>query len=119
MEILAGETVTLDITLSPLSSGEPGVSALESELLGNRPNPFSSGTDIWYSLKEAGPVDICIYNLKGERIATLVNGNKNPGQYSAFWNGRDDNNQPVATGIYWIRMHSGNSTSTRKMVRMQ
>ncbi len=98
--------------------GSPKVYALSQ----NYPNPFSSGTIIKYQLAKSGKVSIGIYNLLGERIATLVDEPQKAGYYNAYWNGKDSKGNKIASGIYFCRMEvkteSGNSsfTRTRKLV---
>lgn len=56
----------------------------------NVPNPFNSITTIALSMPEAGEVQLAVYNLSGQRIATLVRGTLAPGTYTITWDGRDD-----------------------------
>ncbi len=85
----------------------------------NYPNPFNPETTISYSVKNAGPVSINIFNIKGQKIRTLVNEDKAAGNYKVVWKGLDNNNKKVASGIYFYRMKSGNYTSTKKMILMK
>ncbi len=85
----------------------------------NYPNPFNPETTISYSVKNAGPVSINIFNIKGQKINTLVNESKAAGNYKIVWKGLDNNNKKVASGIYFYRMKSGNYTSTKKMILMK
>jgi hypothetical protein len=93
--------------------------ALTTRLEGNYPNPFNPSTTIRYSLKEAGPVSIEIYNLKGQLVRTLVNEVKESGSHSAIWNGLDQNNRTVSSGVYLFRMKSGKYSNTRKMIMLK
>lgn len=88
-------------------------------LAGNYPNPFNPETTISYSVKDAGNVVIDIYNLKGQKIKTLVNEKKTAGAHSVIWNGLDENEQSVASGVYVYRMKAGDYSSTRKMMLMK
>jgi len=91
-------------------------------LFQNYPNPFGSGTTIRYQLPKTGKVTIGIYNLLGERIATLVDEQQKAGHYNAYWNGKDDRGNRIASGIYFCRMdvrtESGKCdfAGTRKLV---
>jgi hypothetical protein len=87
--------------------------------LSNYPNPFNPETTISFSLNEAGPVELAIYNIKGQKIKTLVNETLPAQNYNIVWNGRDDNNQQVSSGVYFYRMHTPTYTSTRKMILMK
>ncbi len=92
------------------------LSPLTTKLLGNYPNPFNPDTTIQFSLQEAGEVLIEIYNISGQKIRTLVRGHYNSGRYRSVWNGKDDSDKIVGSGIYLYRMVTDNHTSTRKMM---
>ncbi|HNT52497.1 MAG TPA: FlgD immunoglobulin-like domain containing protein, partial [Candidatus Syntrophosphaera sp.] len=102
-----------------VSNDDPGVPALATELCGNYPNPFNPSTTISFSVKEALPVSIGIYNLKGQLVRTLVNEDKAAGSHSVSWDGRDDNGSPVSSGVYFYKMHAGKYSSTKKMILMK
>jgi flagellar hook assembly protein FlgD len=70
-------------------------------------------------VKETCPVTIEVYNLKGQLVRTLVNEIKTAGNYSVVWNGRDNNNQPVSSGVYFYKMNTGKYSSTKKMILMK
>jgi hypothetical protein len=90
-----------------------------TQLAGNYPNPFNPETTISYSMKEAGSVSIDIYNVKGQLVKHLVNGEMTAGKHSIVWNGRDDNNHAVSSGVYFYKMNSGIYSSTKKMIMMK
>ncbi len=86
----------------------------------NYPNPFNPTTTISFSLtaKDAKNVKLNIYNIKGQKIKTFSNLqiNKSPNQ-QIIWNGTDENNKPVSSGIYFYRLKADNLKSeTRKML---
>jgi hypothetical protein len=88
-------------------------------LRGNYPNPFNPETTINYDVKGIAPVKIEIYNTKGQLIRTLVNQTKAGGRYQIVWNGRDNNGNSVASGIYHYRMQAGDYQATRRMMLMK
>ncbi|MDY0151520.1 MAG: choice-of-anchor J domain-containing protein [Candidatus Cloacimonas sp.] len=90
-----------------------------TELKGNYPNPFNPETTIRYSMKDNSPVNIEIYNLKGQKVKTLVNETKAAGDYSVVWKGLDDNNRAVSSGVYFFKMSAGKYSSTKKMIMMK
>lgn len=98
---------------------ELDVAEVTTNLLGNYPNPFNPETAIYYSLKDAGRVSLEIYNLKGQKVKTLINKNQAAGNHSIVWNGKDNNNKSVASGIYFYRIKSGKYSSTKKMILMK
>ncbi|MDD4223215.1 MAG: chitobiase/beta-hexosaminidase C-terminal domain-containing protein [Candidatus Cloacimonetes bacterium] len=93
--------------------------AAPTQLLGNYPNPFNPSTTISFSTAKAEPVQITIYNHRGQAVQTWNLDTKAAGQHSVQWDGRDANGLPVSSGVYFYRMHSGTYSSTRKMVLMK
>ncbi len=109
-----------DVRLTGITANEdPNVPVVATELHGNYPNPFNPETTISYSVKESSPVTIEIYNVKGQIVKTLVNENKASGNYSVVWNGRDNNQQAVSSGVYFYKMNAGKYSSTKKMILMK
>ncbi len=89
----------------------------------NYPNPFNPDTQINYRIPETGNGDVfvtlTIYNMLGEKIKTLISDRQSPGAYSANWDGSDENNVPVSTGIYIYRLKAGQYGATRRMILMK
>jgi flagellar hook assembly protein FlgD len=85
----------------------------------NNPNPFNPSTTISYEVPESSgsvKVVVAVYNIRGQKVITLVDGLKEAGQYSINWNGRDENGRRVSSGVYFYRMNAGDFTAVRKMV---
>ncbi len=97
----------------------PPPAELKTTLNNAYPNPFNPSTFINYSVKEAGNVSINIYNIKGEKVRTLVNGQQNAGSYRLEWNGKDHNGKTVGTGVYFYKMTAGKYTSIKKMMMLK
>lgn len=93
-----------------------GDAAVSYSLSQNYPNPFSEGTTIRYSLEEAGPVSIKIYNLSGQLVDVLVDEVQQASTYTAVWDGLDSEGEEAASGLYIYRMSAGNFQSAKKMV---
>ncbi|MDZ4183175.1 MAG: carboxypeptidase regulatory-like domain-containing protein [Candidatus Cloacimonadaceae bacterium] len=85
----------------------------------NYPNPFNPETTISYSVKDASPVKIEIYNVKGQLVKTLINDVKDSGNHSVVWKGIDNNNRAVSSGVYYYKMSAGKYSSTKKMILMK
>ncbi len=85
----------------------------------NFPNPFNPETKISYSLPKNGPVQIEVYNVKGQLIKTLENSQKATGDHNVNWNGTDTNGKPVPAGMYFYKMKVGKFSSTKKMVLLK
>ncbi len=59
-----------------------------------------------------------IYNIKGQRVKTLVNNKLSPGIHSVVWNGTNENNKKVSSGIYLYKVSSDNDNVVNKMILM-
>jgi hypothetical protein len=88
----------------------------EFTLLQNYPNPFNPTTMIEYQLAAQTMTDIQIYNMLGERVATLVHEVQPAGFYTIKWNGTGDSGAKVATGVYFYRMVAGKFSIVKKML---
>ncbi|MDP8268079.1 MAG: carboxypeptidase regulatory-like domain-containing protein [Candidatus Tenebribacter davisii] len=90
-----------------------------TKLIGNIPNPFNPTTAISFSLDKAGFVNIDIYNVKGEKVRTLVNENLEASTHNVIWDGEDDQGKTISSGIYFYKMRTGSFTATKKMILMK
>ncbi len=86
---------------------------------GNYPNPFNPETRISYSLGEAGPVELAVFDLRGRKVKTLVSARQPSGNNSTSWNGIDDAGRPVASGLYLCALRAGKHRSCHKLVLMK
>lgn len=86
----------------------------------NYPNPFNPETKISFSLaKDTDNLELAIYNLKGQKVKVLYQGKTEKGTHSAVWEGKDENNNDVASGVYFYRLTTDSRTISRKMVLMK
>ncbi len=85
-------------------------------LRGNHPNPFNPKTSISFSLSEAGPVSLGIFDTAGRRVATLHEGLLGAGSHQVEWNGRDDADRPAASGLYFVRLMGEGQVDTGKLL---
>lgn len=93
----------------------------QTELLANYPNPFNPETWIPYQLAKPAEVTLDIYSADGELIRTLVLGYQSAGTYhsksqAAYWDGRNELGEPVASGVYFYVLRAGEFIATRKML---
>jgi hypothetical protein len=96
-----------------LSSDLPREFSLEP----NYPNPFNPQTTIKFSLPHEKTVRLEIFNTMGQRIKTLFNGSLTAGYHRFVWDGRNDNNEAVSSGIYFYRLQAGGEfNQIRKMM---
>ena len=82
----------------------------------NYPNPFNPSTVIPYQLPAAGHVRLEVFNILGQRLATLVDAEQSAGTYTAQWDGTDAAGRAVGAGVYIYRLSSGGMTVNRRMV---
>lgn len=93
----------------------------KTALLPNYPNPFNPETWIPYQLSESSDVTIAIYSTDGQLIRTLEIGEKTAGLYqnkgaAAHWDGKNATGEPVASGVYFYKLTTGNYSATRRMI---
>ena len=82
----------------------------------NYPNPFNPSTIIPYQLPAAGHVRLEVFNVLGQRLATLVDAERPAGAHTAQWDGTDAAGRAVGAGVYIYRLSSGGMTESRRMV---
>jgi len=85
----------------------------------NYPNPFNPSTNIEFKVPYRSDVKIVIYNILGQAVRSLVNTEYAAGSYKVEWNSKSDYNEYVASGVYLMRLESGNFNATKKMVLMR
>ena len=104
--------------ISPLPLAALGGRALPEQFaLGpNYPNPFNPSTIIPYQLPTATHVRLEVFNLLGQRIATLVAGERSAGVHTAVWDATDGSGQAVGAGVYLYRLTVGGDSQTGRMV---
>ncbi len=85
----------------------------------NYPNPFNPETQIEFSLPTPSQVELTIYNVLGQQVKVLAAGEIPAGMHSLTWNGTDDSNRAVASGIYLYRLQAGTNVFSRKMMLLK
>jgi hypothetical protein len=98
-----------------IMSDDEGLSCVYS-LNTAAPSPFVKSTTISYSIAKPGEVSLAIYDISGRLIKTLVDEKKDAGIYSKTWDGYDDNNRKVATGVYFTKLTAGDFTQVKKVI---
>ena len=92
----------------------------KTTLLPNYPNPFNPETWIPYQLAHAADVQITIYDTKGGVVRQFELGYQTVGMYqdrsrAAYWNGRNENGELVASGVYFYQLRAGDYSAVRRM----
>lgn len=103
----------------PVENNDPNQIQAVLKLIGNYPNPFNPATTISFSNTMPSDLDLSIYNLRGQLVKTLVNGMTASGSHSVIWNGTDDNNRQVSSGVYYYRLSSSGKVQTGKMLMIK
>ncbi|MBM4118999.1 T9SS type A sorting domain-containing protein, partial [bacterium] len=87
-------------------------------LLAPYPNPFdpAAGTSIQLALRRSGEVSLEIYDVLGRRLVSLWDGQREPGALLTEWRGRDEQGEPQAGGVYFLRARLGEEVQTRKLI---
>lgn len=116
-ETWCDEIFTMDI-LTRVESNTHNV-PLEYDLNQNFPNPFNPETTIRYQLPKPGRVKLVVFDMRGSRVCVLVDEQVNAGYYEVIWNGNDEQNRPVASGIYILTIQAETFVQQRKMILLR
>jgi hypothetical protein len=107
----------MEITYDSVSDDDIALPVVQTALRPNFPNPFNPETSISFTVDNSlNPVSIDIYNIRGQKVRSLVDDIFTTGDHSVVWNGTDDKGRSVGSGVYFYRMSTGDFTETRKMV---
>ncbi len=94
----------------------PQLSSIE---VTNFPNPFNPSTTISYSIPESGDVEVTVFNVRGQLVKQLYKGFKPKGGYNIKWDGTDEHNNTVATGVYFSVVKTNKEQKSNKMLLMK
>lgn len=90
-----------------------------AELKQNSPNPFISETQILYQIPREGKITLKIYNAGGQLVKKLVDEIKHAGYYQAKWDGRDENNKKVSSGVYFYFLRTEHFSQNKRMILLR
>jgi len=115
IKIIAGDKEYVESMSKDILSTIPEEFALGQ----NYPNPFNPVTNMDYTLPQRSRVTISIYNVLGQEIKNLVNGEQDYGFHSISWDGTDMNGREVSSGVYFTQMRSTSFSQTKKMLLLK
>jgi hypothetical protein len=118
-------TIPVTLHVQPVDADDNNTPNIVSGIHGNSPNPFNPSTTINFGVSTKTFVTIDVFNAKGQKVKTLVNEEIQAGSHSIVWNGNDDSDKPVSSGVYFSKMNlnsagsGGKYTSTKKMLLLK
>ena len=124
---LKGAFYLADVRLVTAAKGWPSTAVTEEQvglpnalaLAQNYPNPFNPATTIHFDVPRSEEIELTLYNLSGQKVATLAQGPRETGSYALRWDGRDDNGRELASGVYLYRLTAGEEVETRKLLLLR
>ena len=115
-ELLLSQILNFDIEKKEGQDDVPEILALSAR---NYPNPFNPETIISFALPNDGKVKVEVYNIRGQKVATILDDNLQKGHHSVVWKGVDGNGKAVGSGVYLYRIQTEREALTAKMVLMK
>lgn len=115
----ANNSIEVDVNSVTVTvpGGGPPTGNLMVELHQNYPNPFNPDTWLRFDVPQRSSVKLKIYDVSGKLVRTLIDGKEYPlGSWEVKWNGRNDKDAPVPSGIYFCLYEACGETSSRKLV---
>lgn len=106
-------------TFSNISSNYENNSFTNFHLFQNYPNPFNPTTNIKFTVPKQSEINLSIYNIRGQLIKNIINGILSPGQYIKKWNGKNQKNENVSSGIYYCILRSGKDILKKKLILLR
>lgn len=115
-DTLYGDTTKIITSVRDLSENTPK----DFELYPNYPNPFNPSTSIIFKIKNSQTISLVIYDLMGKEVIRLIDNEfYYSGSYKTTWNGKNNFNQSVSSGVYYYRLVGDGIYLTRSMVLMK
>tara|TARA_B100000315_G_C14574219_1_gene587149 strand:+ start:517 stop:1131 length:615 start_codon:yes stop_codon:yes gene_type:complete len=108
-------SMTGTITVAAMEIDQPNTLTESFQLHPNYPNPFNPSTRITFSTDNIVDVFLTVYSVSGLKVKELGYGSYMQGTHTVSWNGRDEKNRSVSTGVYILKVKAGEQVLTRKM----
>lgn len=109
---LTDTTGLFSFGITDVKASEP----IPFKLYGNFPNPFNPTTRISYSIDQPSEVTVIVFNVLGQKVRTINHGYRQPGFYTAIWDGLDDMGKVSSAGVYLYLLNAGGRRLTSKML---
>ena len=109
----------IDIDVSAIGNEDNDIVVYEGLELRNYPNPFNPETNIQFNLKKDSNVEISIYNIKGQKVRQLADRKFSSGKQTVKWDGKTDNNTDSATGVYFIKVKTDDTSDVSKAILLK
>ena len=97
-------------------AGQPPIAKPVFSLMPCSPNPAGREARFSFSLANQGRVDLSVFNVLGQKVATVFSGQMSAGQHSLAWNLKGQNGQQLSNGVYFYNLSDGSRSSTRRML---
>jgi hypothetical protein len=114
--VFGGDCVLIRAPHTIASEIDPDALESPTTSSNNYPNPFNPATKIQFDLPAPAHTTLEIFNVVGQHIATLQDGNLEAGEHVFQWDGTDQDGIRVSSGIYFYRLEAGEAVVTKKMV---
>ena len=114
-----GDHAGLAPTATAVREDQTGALPHSLSLEQNFPNPFNSDTAIGFTLSKGTEVELAVYNLAGQKVATLAQGLRQAGIYSLRWDGQGDDGREQASGVYLYRLITGDRGVAQKLLLLR
>lgn len=122
LEVIDDQFTQLAIPMFETVDVEENTLILSANILNltNYPNPFNPSTTISFSVTQNSDfVNLEVYNIKGQKVKTLINEEMQSGKHTSIWSGLDSNNKPVSSGIYLYKIKVGKQVSVNRMLLLK
>jgi len=113
IEVNYCETTWINIEMVPLVSNDDDILSLRNEITSVNPNPVMTNAEIYFTLTESKAVDISLYNIKGQKLSTLLSDTRQAGTHIIKWDKATDLLTP---GVYFLRMNVDDKNMVRKVL---
>ena len=96
-----------------------GIVPQKVELQQNYPNPFNPKTEISFTMSIQGHAILSIYNIKGQKVSTIIDSQMMPGEHTLSWSGKDSMGREVSSGMYFYKLTVGKISYQRKLILLR